>query len=48
MAELIADCADIPAGLRYPARTIPQPRSAEGWSVTEACLAQVRQLDEYV
>jgi hypothetical protein len=47
MAELIADCADIPAGLRTPTGTIPLPRSAEGWSVNEACLDQVRQLDEY-
>jgi hypothetical protein len=46
--ELIADCADIPAGLRPSARQIPVPRTAAVWSVNDACLDQVRQLDEYV
>jgi hypothetical protein len=48
MAELIADCADIPAGLRTPPRTIPLPGTADRWSVAEACVDQVRQLDEYL
>lgn len=48
MAELIADCADIPAGLRTSTTTIPLPRTAAGWSVTDECVDQVRQLDEYI
>lgn len=56
MAELIADCTEIPAVLRTggPAvqRTgstvLPVPRTAAPWSVTDACVAQVREFDEYV
>jgi hypothetical protein len=52
MAELIADCADIPAGVRaaprdVPPRDVPLPRTAAAWSVDEACLAQVRDIDVY-
>jgi hypothetical protein len=48
MAELIADCADIPAGLRPAAEDLPAPRTAAGWTVNDACLSQVQQLDEYI
>jgi hypothetical protein len=47
MAELIADCTHIPAALRAGRQDLPAPRAA-AWSVTESCLAQVRELDEYV
>lgn len=45
--ELIADCADIPAALRTPVTAVPPPRAGD-WAVTEACLEQVSELDEYV
>jgi hypothetical protein len=45
--ELIADCADIPAGLRTAATVVPGPRTPTGWVVNEACLEQVAQLDDY-
>jgi hypothetical protein len=45
--ELIADCADIPAGLRTAATIVPGPRTPTGWVVNEACLEQVAQLDDY-
>jgi hypothetical protein len=48
MAELIADCADIPAGLRPAAGQVPEPRTAASWAVDDACLSQVQQLDEYI
>jgi hypothetical protein len=48
LAELIADCAQIPAGLRTADRAIPLPRTAAGWSVDDACVDQVTELDEYV
>jgi hypothetical protein len=48
MAELIADCADIPAGLRPAAEALPSPRTAAEWVVDDACLSQVQQLDEYI
>jgi hypothetical protein len=48
IAELIDDCTSIPAGLRTGRRVLPLPRSAEGWSVNDACMDQVRELDEYV
>ena len=48
MAELIADCADIPV----PPHSADQPfhplHAAEPWQVDEACWAQVGELDEYV
>lgn len=47
IAELIADCADIPARVRTTARAYPVPAQAAGWTVDEACLAQVRDLDVY-
>jgi hypothetical protein len=47
MAELIADCTEIPAVLRTGGVVLPMPRTAP-WSVTDACVAQVREFDEYV
>ena len=48
MAELIADCADIPV----PAKTADQAfhplHAAQPWQVDDACWAQVSDLDEYV
>ena len=47
ISELIADCAQIPAGLQ--AENLPLPRvTAPPWKVDEACHAQVAELDEYV
>ncbi|HEU5473960.1 MAG TPA: hypothetical protein VFV67_25215 [Actinophytocola sp.] len=48
MAELIADCADIPSSLRAERSYLPLPRAATHWEVDDACLAQVQDLDEYV
>jgi hypothetical protein len=48
MDQLIADCADIPAGLRPPRREIPPQGTARTWSVNETCLRQVQQWDEYI
>lgn len=47
MAELIADCAEIPARVRTAPHDFPLPRTAAAWSVDEACLAQVRDIDVY-
>jgi len=46
-AELIADCADIPAVLRAGDHDLPGPRAAAPWEVDETCFAQVSGLDEY-
>jgi hypothetical protein len=46
--ELVADCAAMPDSLRAALATerpVPAPRA---WQVDEACLAQVRDIDEYV
>jgi hypothetical protein len=48
MAELIADCADIPTRVRTAPREIPLPRDAAAWSVDDACLAQVSDIDVYL
>ncbi|WP_165912885.1 hypothetical protein [Tamaricihabitans halophyticus] len=47
MAELIADCTDIPGSIQAE-RGIPQQRAAAPWAVSESCLAQVEDLDLYV
>src|ERR1700754_3543127 len=44
--ELIADCADIPAGVRTAAPVIPGSRAAAGWTVPDSCVDQARQLDD--
>ncbi|WP_198943309.1 hypothetical protein [Actinokineospora bangkokensis] len=48
MAELIADCADVPSRLTSVPVTVPTARAAAAWRVTEANAAQVTDLDEYV
>jgi len=48
LAELIADCTQIPTVLRTGGVVLPVPRTAAPWSVTDACVAQVREFDEYV
>ncbi|HEX5118899.1 MAG TPA: hypothetical protein VFW65_27250 [Pseudonocardiaceae bacterium] len=48
IGELIADCADIPAAVRTAATAVPLPRAGGGWTVTEECVEQVSELDEYV
>jgi hypothetical protein len=47
-AELIADCADIPAALRTCEHDLPGPRAATPWEVDEKAFAQVNELEEYV
>jgi hypothetical protein len=47
-AELIADCADIPAVLRTNEHSLPGPRAATPWEVDDATFAQVSNLEEYV
>jgi hypothetical protein len=47
-AELIADCADIPAAFRINERDLPGPRAATPWEVDDATFAQVSSLEEYV
>ena len=47
-AELIADCADIPAALRSGEHDLPGPRVATPWEVDDEAYAQVRELEEYV
>ncbi|HET9138719.1 hypothetical protein [Actinophytocola sp.] len=48
LAELIADCADIPRSLRTEPPQLPPPRAPLPWEVDDTCLAQVDDLDEYV
>ncbi|MEU6643845.1 hypothetical protein ABZ863_15005 [Saccharomonospora sp. NPDC046836] len=45
IAELIADCADIP---RPEVPEVRQAAIAPPWTVDAACHAQVAELDEYV
>ncbi|HYQ66026.1 hypothetical protein [Actinophytocola sp.] len=47
-AELIADCAAIPAELRASEQNLPGPRAATPWEVDDATFAQVSSLEEYV
>ncbi|GGM53993.1 hypothetical protein GCM10012275_26410 [Longimycelium tulufanense] len=47
LAELIADCAELPDGLRPTAPAVPEPRSAAPWRVDDRCAAQVADLEEY-
>lgn len=48
LAELITDCAELPADLRTARPGLPLPRQATAWAISDACLAAVRELDEYV
>ncbi|WP_166664469.1 hypothetical protein [Actinophytocola oryzae] len=47
-AELIADCADIPAALRTRGQDLPGQRAASPWEVDDATFAQVSNLEEFV
>jgi hypothetical protein len=47
-AELIADCADIPAAIKTCEHDLPTPRAASPWEVNDATFAQVSSLEEYV
>ncbi|MEJ2858065.1 MULTISPECIES: hypothetical protein [unclassified Saccharothrix] len=46
--ELIDDCTEVPAELRPTDKSLPEPRRAAPWQVTEANAAQVENLDAYV
>jgi hypothetical protein len=48
LADLVADCADIPSSLRTDHPRVPPPRAAAPWEVDDICAAQVDDLDEYV
>ncbi|WP_197523531.1 hypothetical protein [Actinokineospora pegani] len=49
MAELIADCADLPSGLATTqTTTLTMVVPASRWDVSDAAAAQVTELDEYV
>jgi len=48
--ELVRDCAELPESLLPPDEPEtgpPQPREATPWRVDEACLARVRERDDY-
>jgi hypothetical protein len=51
LAELIADCAELPAALRHPQRprspVAGAPRDAPPWQVDDECVSQVGELDGY-
>ncbi|GAA3812747.1 MULTISPECIES: hypothetical protein [Amycolatopsis] len=47
IAELIDDCADIPAELRAAHASAPRPPAPRGWAVDDACHAQVVGLEDY-
>lgn len=48
LEELVADCGAIPVALRTSAPLLPVPRLASAWTVDDACVAAVHDLDEYV
>ncbi|SFQ37046.1 hypothetical protein SAMN05421810_106330 [Amycolatopsis arida] len=48
LGELIADCAEIPTDLRPGPPPAPRSTVVEPWTVDDACLAQVADLDTYV
>lgn len=49
MAELISACAELPASVVQPATEalVVEPSGSVHWLVSDACLAQVRDLDDY-
>jgi hypothetical protein len=47
-ADLIADCADIPAALQAGDTALPGRRAALAWEVDDVTYAQVSGLEEYV
>ncbi|WP_154760367.1 hypothetical protein [Amycolatopsis pithecellobii] len=48
LAELISDCASIPADLREQRPSTPTPPAPRPWTVDETCHSQVEGLGEYV
>ncbi|WP_166462975.1 hypothetical protein [Amycolatopsis acidicola] len=47
LAELISDCADIPADLRVRRDVAPRPPAPRQWTVDETCHSQVAGLEDY-
>jgi hypothetical protein len=45
--ELISDCEEIPTPLRAATRSIPLPRLAAKWTVSDSCVDQVRNIEDY-
>jgi hypothetical protein len=48
MDELLQDCGSMPAALRAATPGLPLPRLAASWTVSDANVAAVDDLDEYV
>ncbi len=48
MDELVEDCGALPTVLRTSTPRLPLPRLAAAWTVNDACVAAVTDLDEYV
>jgi hypothetical protein len=48
MDELVADCGSMPAALRASTPGLPLPRLAASWTVSDANVAAVHDLDEYI
>jgi hypothetical protein len=48
MDDLLADCGSMPAALRTSTPKLPLPRLAASWTVSDANVAAVHDLDEYV
>jgi len=47
MAELIADCASLPAPLQPHREQAPEPREAPPWKVGDECVVCIAGIDEY-
>jgi len=47
IADLIGDCAHIPAELRATQSGTPRPPAPREWAVDDACHAQVVGLEDY-
>lgn len=47
LAELISDCAELPASMRHPAPAAEAPGWPVDWHVDDVCFAQVAGLDDY-
>lgn len=48
IGELINDCADIPRAVCSSQTLLPLPLAAAPWTVSDSCLAQVQEIDDYV
>jgi hypothetical protein len=46
--ELIDDCADIPRAVCSSQTLLPLPLNAAPWTVSDRCLSQVNDIDDYV